>query len=164
MAVSATTRAPRAGERDGVEYYFVTREQFQEAIDQGDFLEWAEFAGNFYGTPWAELGRPERTGECVLLEIEVQGALQVRSRRPDALLVWVDVPNFQVLEDRLRGRGTESVAALERRLAQARWEVSQAHVYHERVLNDDLNAAVAALVDLLRQHGCGENQTRCSTS
>ncbi len=156
LAVSATTRAPRDGERDGIDYYFVSREQFQDAIDVGDFLEWAEFAGNFYGTPRAELGRPDHAGECVLLEIEVQGALQVRAKVPDALLVWVDVPSFEALEARLRGRHTESEESVTRRLARARWELSQAHQYHERVLNDDLEKAVQDLVALLGKHGCGE--------
>jgi guanylate kinase len=161
LSVSATTRAPRAGECEGVEYHFLTREQFRDAVEHGDFLECAEFAGNRYGTPWAELERP---AECVLLEIEVQGALQVRARKPEALLVWIDVPSVEVLERRLRERRTESPEALERRLAQARWELGQAHLYDRRILNDDLDRAAGALVDLLNQYVRGEIDARCSTS
>ena len=108
FSVSATTRAPRPGERDGVDYHFISREQFMDWVDQGAFLEHAEFVGNCYGTPLASVQREMAAGRQVILEIEVQGALQVREKMPEAHLVFIEPPSLEELERRLRGRGTEA--------------------------------------------------------
>ncbi|MFO0960840.1 MAG: guanylate kinase [Isosphaeraceae bacterium] len=155
LAVSATTRAPRPGEVDHVHYHFLGPDRFREAIDRGEFLEWAEFAGNLYGTPCSEL-QSTREGERLLLEIEVQGALQVRQCCPDARMIWVEVPDDGALERRLRARGTETEESLARRLARARWEREQSRIYHHRILNDDLERAVAELARWLRDPAPGE--------
>lgn len=155
LSVSATTRAPRAGEREGVDYFFMDRQEFIDAQGRGEFLESAEYNRNFYGTPATPVFEAMARGECVVLEIEVKGALQVREKAPTALFVFVDVPRFSVLEDRLRARGTEDEAAIHRRLIRARWERDHAHCYDENVLNDDLNQAVDALVEILRNNRCG---------
>lgn len=155
LAVSATTRAPRAGEIDHVNYHFLDREQFRAAIDQDEFLEWAEFAGNLYGTPCSELCTVGED-EWLILEIEVQGALRVRQNCPDVFLIWIDVPDDGALEARLRARGTETEESLARRLDQARWELEQSRIYHQRILNDDLERAVAELARRLRDPKTGE--------
>lgn len=149
LAISATTRPPRPGEVDHVHYHFLSPDQFREAIGHGDFLEWAEFAGNLYGTPCSEL-QATREGERIVLEIEVQGALQVQKRCPDALMIWVDVPEPNALEARLRARGTETEESLARRLERARWELQQSRIYPHRILNDDLDRAVGELARWLQ--------------
>jgi guanylate kinase len=155
LSVSATTRPPRAGERDGVNYVFMDREGFLSARDRDEFLEWAEFNDHFYGTPSLPVFETLAAGGHVLLEIEVNGALQVRQKAPTALFVFVDVPHFPILETRLRARGTESDAAIHRRLVRARWERDHAHCYDVRIVNDILDQATDDLVALLVQHGCG---------
>lgn len=155
LSVSATTRAARQGEQPGREYYFVTREEFESDRAQGRFLESAEVHGQFYGTPAQPVRESLAKGECVLLEIDVQGALHVRERVPSAFLIFVDVPDFEVLENRLRARATESDATITRRLANARWELEQAARYDYRLMNLDLDQAVNDLVSLLIRHGCG---------
>lgn len=142
MSVSATTRAPRAGEVHGVSYYFMTREQFQEACDRGEFLEHAIYNGNMYGTPAQPVREAMARGETVLLEIEVQGAMQVRERAPTALFVFIDVKNFTDLERRLHARGTEDEFTINQRLVQARTERDFAHRYDKRIVNDRINTAV----------------------
>jgi guanylate kinase len=154
LSVSATTRAPRPGERDGVDYIFLTREEFDAARASGEFLEWAEVHGNLYGTPAAPVRAALAAGICVALEIDVQGALQVRQRVPNAILVFIDVPSFSALEVRLRARASDDEATIERRLAGARWEIEQASHYQYRVLNAELDQAVDELVYLCVQLGC----------
>ncbi len=155
LSVSATTRAPRAGEAHGREYLFLSREAFEEERARGGFLEWAEVHGNLYGTPASPVRAALESGRCVILEIDVQGALLVRERVPSALLVFVTVPSFAELEARLRARATDSEATIARRLANARWELDQASRYDRQILNLDLDRAVDDLVALLIQHGCG---------
>jgi guanylate kinase len=155
LSVSATTRAPRPGEEHGREYYFLTRPAFEEARARGEFLECAEVHGNLYGTPAAPVRAALELGRCVILEIDVQGALLVRQRVPSALLVFVNVPSFAELEARLRARATESEDTIARRLANARWEFDQAGRYDRQVMNRELGQAVDDLVALLTRHGCG---------
>jgi guanylate kinase len=155
LSVSATTRAPRPGEREGVEYFFMCPEQFAAARERDEFLEWAEFNHNFYGTPGRPVFEAMSAGRNVILEIEVQGALKVRERAPTALYVFVDVPRFGVLEERLRARGSETDPSMHRRLVRARWERDHAHCYDERVINDNLDQATSDLVALLLRYGCG---------
>jgi len=142
LSVSVTTRAPRPGEVDGVDYHFVSRERFQELIDEDQLLEWAEYAGQRYGTPRGPVQEAVAAGRIVVLDIELQGALQVKEHDPDALLVFLVPPSFEELERRLRARDTESEAVLQRRLARAREELSAAHRFDVVVVNDDLDRCV----------------------
>ena len=142
LSVSVTTRAPRHGEVDGVDYHFVSPERFQELIDQDQLLEWAEYAGQRYGTPRGPVEEAVAAGRIVVLDIELQGALQVKEHDPAALLVFLVPPSFEELERRLRARGTEAEAVLQRRLARAREELSAAHRFDVVVVNDDLDRCV----------------------
>ena len=153
VSVSATTRAPRAGEVDGAAYHFWTEQEFARAVADRGFLEWAEFAGSRYGTPRAEVERRLATGESVLLEIELQGARQVHAAVPDALMVFLSPPSLADLEARLRGRGTEDEAAISRRLARARDELAAAREFDVVVVNDDVVRAARELVDFLEDPG-----------
>jgi guanylate kinase len=146
LSVSATTRAPRPGEEDGVDYRFLTPEEFQRRIDDGDFLEWAEYAGNRYGTLRSEL---ERDVDVLVLEIEVQGARQVRERVPDAVSVFIAPPSEEALRTRLVGRGSDGPEQIERRLAVAQEELAARDEFDHVVVNDDLEAAVQELADLV---------------
>jgi guanylate kinase len=149
VSVSCTTRRPRPGERDGVEYHFVTREQFAEMVAAGELLEHAEFAGNMYGTPRAPVLERLAAGLPALLEIELQGARQVRTSMPEALLVFLAPPSWEELERRLVGRGTEPSEVIEARLAQARVELAAAGEFDVTVVNDDVARAADELVGLL---------------
>lgn len=153
ISVSATTRRPRSGEVDGVSYHFWSNERFARTIAEGGFLEWAEFAGNRYGTPRKEVDRRLAAGESVLLEIELQGARQVRATIPQALMVFLTPPSFADLEARLRGRGTEDDAAIARRLERARDEMAAAQEFDVVVVNDDVVRAARELVDFLVDPG-----------
>lgn len=148
VSVSATTRFPRPGETDGVNYLFVTDEQFDRLVSDGDLLEWAAYAGHRYGTPHQPVDAVRQTGTPVLLEIEIDGARQVRSRVPDATLVFLAPPSQDVLVERLRGRGTEPDDVVASRLARAEAEMSAAHEFDEVIVNDDLGAVVSRLVAL----------------
>jgi guanylate kinase len=146
LSVSATTRAPRPGEVNGVDYHFLSPEEFQERIDRDEFLEWAEYAGNRYGTLRSEL---ERNAHPLVLEIEVQGARQVRERVPDATSVFIMPPSDEALRTRLVGRGSDQPEQIERRLAVAREELAAKDDFDYRVCNDDLDAAVEELSRLV---------------
>lgn len=148
LSVSATTREPRPGEQDGREYFFVSGEQFDRLIADGGLLEWASYAGNRYGTPRAPVQEHREAGRPVLLEIEVQGARQVRAAVPDALLVFLEPPSWEVLAERLVGRGTEDAAAVTRRLAAAREELAAAPEFDRTLVNAEVEATAAALVGL----------------
>ncbi|MGC9504692.1 guanylate kinase [Baaleninema sp.] len=149
LSISATTRDPRPGEVDGRDYKFLSRDRFLENIDNGEFLEWAEFAGNYYGTPRASVERQIAEGKWVILEIELEGARQVRRHFPDALSIFVLPPSFEELESRLRGRDRDDLAAIERRLNRAKEEIAAAGEFHVRVVNDDLEKTVQQLEDVL---------------
>lgn len=151
LSVSATTRSPRLGERDGVDYHFWTRERFEEEIRSDGFLEWAEVHGNYYGTLRREVDPIRAQGLAVLLDIDVQGAAQVRQRCPDAHSVFLRAPSLELLEQRLRDRGTESEASIQRRLTAARRELERLGEYHEVIINDDLATAVAELRRIVQQ-------------
>jgi guanylate kinase len=149
ISVSATTRAQRPGEVDGVNYRFLTDEQFDALLARDGFLEWAEFAGNRYGTPGAPVVEQLGAGRPVLLEIELQGARQVRAARPDALLVFLAPPSWEVLQSRLTGRGTEDPSAVQRRLEVAVVELAAATEFDAVIVNDDVEAVGRALLDFL---------------
>jgi len=149
VSVSCTTRFPRPGERDGVEYRFVTRPEFERLIEAGELLEWAEFAGNLYGTPREPVLRHLADGVPALLEIELQGARQVRAAMPDAFLVFLTPPSWAELERRLAGRGTEAPEVIAARLERARIEMAAAQEFDAVVVNDDVGRAAAELVRLI---------------
>jgi guanylate kinase len=145
LSRSYTSRAARPGERDGVDYYFVTRARFEEMIAAGEFLEWADVFGNLYGTSAADTERVLAAGDDLVLVIDVQGARQIRQRGVKACSIFVMPPSFQVLEQRLRGRSQDSEAAIQRRLQVARDEVAAYEEYDFIVVNDELTAAVDRL-------------------
>ena len=151
LSVSATTRAPREGEVDGVNYFFVSPDQFDSMVESSEFLEWAQFAGNRYGTPRGPVQERRAAGIPVILEIELQGARQVRVSDPTARLVFLAPPSWEVLEARLTGRGTESAEAVAVRLAAAREELAAQGEFDDVVVNADVQESAQALLDLL--HG-----------
>jgi guanylate kinase len=149
VSVSCTTRAPRPGERDGVEYRFVTREQFARMVEAGELLEHAEFAGNLYGTPRAPVLERLAAGVPSLLEIELQGARQVRASLPEAYLVFLTPPSWAELERRLAGRGTEPDDVIAALLARAKVELTAESEFDDVIVNDDVGRAAAQLVGLI---------------
>ena len=144
FSVSATTRAPRPGEIDGVNYHYITREEFLSRIDSGDMLEYTEYCGNFYGTPLREAEEVMQSGKNLILEIEVEGARNVKAKYPDAVLVLLLPPSYSEQEARLRGRGTETEEKILLRLARAKEEVALADCYDYVVYNFDGRARDAA--------------------
>ncbi len=150
FSVSATTRAPRPGEVDGKDYFFVSRERFNEMIENGELLEHAEFVGNCYGTPKSQVLERLDNGVTVVLDIEVQGAAQVKALMPEALTVFLAPPSLEALEQRLRGRGTETEETIRSRLETARKELLLAPTYDHIVVNDDVDRAAAELEAILR--------------
>lgn len=150
LSVSATTRAPRSGEQDGVNYFFLSRERFESQIREGGFLEWAEFAGNLYGTPRQAVEAKLRAGRPVLLEIELEGARQVRRSFPAAFQLFIKPPSLAELEARIRGRGSESEDAIARRLQRARVELAAEGEFDACLVNADLDAALIELEQLMQ--------------
>jgi guanylate kinase len=153
LSVSATTRPPRPGEAPGVDYHFVTAEEFRAARDRGEFLEWAEYNRSAYGTPKRPVLDALAEGWNVVLEIEVQGALQVRQIAPTALFLFVKAPSFAAMERRLLARGTETGADLHRRLVRAREELAQSHWYDVQIINDQVDPAVDQLAEVIKNYG-----------
>ena len=150
VSVSATTRAPREGEKDGVNYHFLTREDFEQRIADGKFIEYAEYCQNLYGTLVSEVdGRLER-GLNVILEIEPQGAMKIREKRPDAVFIFVVPPSIGELRRRLKKRGTETDEVIEERVSKAAWEISQAEKYDYVIVNDALEDAVSDFFAVIR--------------
>jgi guanylate kinase len=161
LSVSATTREPRAGERDGVEYHFLTRPQFADRVAAGDFVESAEYSGNRYGTLRSELERRTASGVPVVLEIEVQGARQVRAAMPDAVAVFIAPPSPQALRMRLVGRGTDSSEQISARLRTAEAELAAQTEFAHVVVNDRMEEAVDALAAIVeRELGGGGGDCR----
>ena len=154
FSVSATTRAPRAGEADGVHYHFLTRERFQEWIDAGDFLEHAQFVGNFYGTPRRYVDEAMDQGRDVLLDIEIQGAEQIHQKRPEAVRIYIAPPSWEELERRLTGRGTEDTEKVRSRLARGREEFAAARDFDYLVINDTVDHAVAEIRAIMTAEHC----------
>jgi guanylate kinase len=145
LAVSATTRPPRDGETHGRDYHFLSREEFEERVRRGEFVEHAEYAGNRYGTLRSELDRP---ASVVVLEIDVQGARQVRETLPQAVRVFIEPPSFEALEARLAARASDSPEQIERRLEAARDELAARDEFTHHVVNDDLERALQELAEL----------------
>jgi guanylate kinase len=149
LSVSATTRAPRPGERDGVDYHFLTREEFERRVGAGEFVEHADYAGRSYGTLRSELEERVRAGAPVVLEIEVQGARQVRQSVPGAVQVFIAPPSLQELRTRLIGRGTDDPEGVERRLRVAAEELKAQPEFAHVVINDRLQDALEALTAIV---------------
>lgn len=151
VSVSCTTRSPRAGELEGVHYYFKTRDEFMGLAENGGLLEWAEYSGNCYGTPRQVVEQRMAEGAQVILEIDMQGGFQIRQKLPQAHLVFIEPPSMEVLEARLRGRGTETEEAISARLEAARLELSRKMEYDYLLVNDDLDVAAQKLADYVNK-------------
>lgn len=149
VSVSATTRAPRPGEVDGVNYYYIAKEEFESRIEQGGFYEWAKFCDNYYGTPKAEVLKQLDAGIDVILEIEVQGAMKIKEQVPDCVMVFVLPPSFRELKKRLINRGTEQEDVINKRINTAMAEVEYIKYYTYVIVNDDLDTAVKQLAGIL---------------
>jgi guanylate kinase len=147
VSISATTRAPRFNETDGVDYHFLSNEEFDDAIAANEFLEWAEFAGNRYGTPRKAVEESLRNGKSVLLEIEIDGAKQVKAKVPDAILVFLEPPTWEELVSRLEGRGTDSPERRAARLALAQEEMAAASFFDKVLINEQVDGVVASLIE-----------------
>ena len=151
-SISMTTRKPRANEVDGVDYIFTSREHFEEAIRRGELLEWAEFVGNYYGTPLAQVEELRNEGKNVLLEIEVQGADQVRQKCTDALSIFIIPPSMEELEKRIRGRRSEPEEIVQQRLAKAENEMKLVSNYKYIVCNEDPQLAAELISSIIKRH------------
>ena len=149
VSVSATTRAPRPGERDGVHYHFVSDAEFDRMIADDELLEWTAFGGNRYGTLWTSVREPIAGGRSVLLELEIHGALAVKKEFPQALLIFLHPPDLDTLVARLQGRGADDDHRVAERMALAEWELAQASAFDHHVTNDDVDAAAARIVRIL---------------
>jgi guanylate kinase len=150
LSVSATTRAPREGEIDGRDYHFLTSEEFEQRVEEKDFLEFATYSGNRYGTLRSEVERCLDAGRSVVLEIEVQGAQQVRAAKPDSVQIFIAPPNPAVLRERLIGRGTDSTEAIDERLKVAEQELAAQDDFDHQIVNEDISQASEELVDVVR--------------
>lgn len=145
LSISATTRSPRAGEIDGKDYYFVSRSDFEKMIAENQLLEWAEFAGNYYGTPRLSIEQHVAQGKSILLEIELEGARQIHRSFPSALRIFILPPSFAELEKRLRERSSDADEAIARRLQRAQVEVDAADEFDLQIINDDFDTALHQL-------------------
>lgn len=150
LSVSATTRSPREGEKDGTDYHFISRERFDALVAEDKMLEYAEYCGNCYGTPSEPIEKWQAEGCDVILEIEVQGGAQIKKKCPNCISIFVLPPSLEVLENRLRRRGTESEDVICKRLAAAKEEIAQALHYDYILVNDDLEPAVDQMAGILR--------------
>lgn len=160
LSVSATTRAPRNGEVHGREYFFLSKEEFKQMIEKNELIEWAEYVGNYYGTPKAYVEEQLDKGKDVILEIEIQGALQVRNIFPDVTLVFVTPPTAKELRERLVSRGTEDAATIDKRMSRAVEESKFMPQYDYIVINDKLEDCVEELHQLIEKEGERQNTTK----
>lgn len=151
-SVSCTTRKPRQGEVNGINYYFLTEEEFREMIEKDQFLEWAYVHGNRYGTQRESIEKHLERGVDVLLEIDIQGAMQVKGKMPEAVTVFIQPPSFDELVSRLKARGTETPEQLEIRIANAKKELAAAGSYEYRIINDTVDEAVRDFVEIIQKH------------
>ena len=154
LSISATTREPREGEQDGVHYHFIDVARFRDLIEEDAFLEYAEYVGNFYGTPKRFVDKAMDRGQDVILEIDVQGAMQVSAKRPDAIKIFVVPPSWEALEQRLRDRGTDSEEKLQKRLVRAKVELQAAESYQYMVINDTVEQAVEEVRAIMLAEHC----------
>jgi guanylate kinase len=154
LSISATTRAPREGEQDGREYYFKTVDEFRNLIDYNGFIEWAQYVDNYYGTPRKFVEQEMAAGRDVILEIETQGAMNVKRQYPDALLIFITATDAEALRNRLAGRGTESDEVIEKRMKRAAEESDYMENYEYIVVNDDLDECVHTVHSIIISKGC----------
>lgn len=154
LSISATTRAPREGEVDGREYYFKSKEDFMNLIDYNGFIEWAVYVENYYGTPRAFVEKELEAGHNVILEIEVQGALNIKSQYPDAVLIFLTAPSATELKNRLMGRGTEEQTVIDKRMKRAVEESADMNQYEYIVVNDDLDQCVKDVNSIIVAKSC----------
>ncbi len=151
LSISCTTREPRPGEIDGVNYFFLSRGEFKDCIENDKFLEWAEFAGNFYGTKKKYISKCLEQGKDIILEIDTQGALKVKNKMPEAVLIFICPPSYEVLENRLRGRHTEDEQTIKKRLCEAKIELERSKDFDYKIINDDLEAAIKSLENVINK-------------
>ncbi len=149
LSVSCTTRAPREGEVDGVNYFFLSKPEFIKRVENGDFLEWAEFSGNMYGTGKDYVEKTLNSGHNLILEIDTKGALNVKSLMPEAKLIFILPPSMEELESRLRGRKTESEEAIKKRLESTKLEIKNSEKFDYKIVNDSIAQALADLEKIL---------------
>ncbi len=150
LSISATTRNPRIGEKDGENYYFISDEKFKDMIDKKEFLEWAQFAGNYYGTPLSTVNEKIEKGFIVLLEIEVEGAKQIKEKLPEALSIFLLPPSKAELEKRIRNRGTEKEEAIDRRLSRADYEIASSAEFDFVLTNHDVDETVKEVSKIIK--------------
>ena len=150
LSISATTRNPRIGEKDGENYYFISDEKFKDMIDKKEFLEWAQFAGNYYGTPLSTVNEKIEKGFIVLLEIEVEGAKQIKEKFPEALSIFLLPPSKAELEKRIRNRGTEKEEAIDRRLSRADYEIASSDEFDVVLTNHDVDETVKGVFKIIK--------------
>jgi guanylate kinase len=158
-SISVTTRPPRGAERDGVDYFFVSREEFERRREAGELLEWAEVHGNLYGTPAAFVAGKLSAGVNVILEIDIQGGMSVKKRYPDAVLIFLHPPDFETLKARLDGRATDQEAVIRRRLDNARRELGFANRYDYLVINDDVDRCAEDCLAIIRAESLREERS-----
>ena len=149
LSISATTREPREGEKEGENYYFLNQDKFKEMIEQNLFLEWAQFAGNYYGTPLSSVNEKIKKGFTVLLEIEVEGAKQIKEKFPNSLSIFLLPPDKAELERRIRNRGTEKEEAIKKRLSRANYEISASNQFDFALTNYDVNETAKRIINLI---------------
>ena len=150
LSISATTREPRQGEKDGENYYFLNQEKFKEMIEKNLFLEWAQFAGNYYGTPLSSVNEKIKEGFIVLLEIEVEGARQIKNKFPNSLSIFLLPPDKQELERRIRYRGTEKEEAIKKRLLRANYEISVSNQFDFQLINHNVDETAKKIIKLIK--------------
>lgn len=149
LSISCTTRNKRPGEEDGVNYFFISEDEFKKSVSDNEFLEWAEFSGNFYGTKQSYIKKCLDDNKHVLLEIETQGALQIKAKMPEAVLIFIAPPSFEELETRLRGRHTETEEAIQKRLNFVKFELENSKKYDYIIVNDTINNAVNKIIEII---------------
>ncbi len=154
FSISATTRPQRPGEIDGKNYFFMTRCEFEQMIAEEKLLEYTEYVGNYYGTPESQVDSALAQNSDILLDVEVNGALNVKRRRPDAVLIFMLAPSFSEIEKRLNGRGDTAPELIKKRLDQARWEYTMADQYDYLVVNDNVNKAVEEILSIMTAEKC----------
>lgn len=150
LSISATTREPRVGEKDGENYYFLNQEKFKKMIEQNLFLEWAKFAGNYYGTPLSSVKEKINNGLTVLLEIEVEGAKQIKEKFPESLSIFLLPPDKKELERRIRNRGTEKEEAIKKRLFRANYEMSLSNQFDFELINYNVDETAERIIKIIR--------------
>ena len=150
LSISATTREPREGENEGENYYFLNEENFKKMIEQNLFLEWAQFAGNYYGTPLSSVNKKIKQGFTVLLEIEVEGAKQIKEKFPNSLSIFLLPPDIQELEKRIRNRGTEKEEAIKKRLLRANYEISVSNEFDFALTNRNVDETAKEIIKLIK--------------